>query len=60
MCNITIDAGNGNIKIITENNKKIIDCSNIKEVGKDTFGAWTIGDKSYLIGACVRGKISTN
>lgn len=60
MCNITIDAGNGNIKIITENNKKIIDCSNIKEVVKDTFGAWTIGDKSYLIGAGVRGKISTN
>ena len=36
MC-ITIDAGNGNIKIITENNKKIIDCSNIKEVDKDTL-----------------------
>lgn len=60
MCNITIDAGNGNIKIITENNKKIIDCSNIREVNKDAFGAWTVGDKTYLIGAGARGKISTN
>ncbi|WP_107602629.1 ParM/StbA family protein [Clostridioides difficile] len=58
MC-ITIDAGNGNIKIIA-GDKKIIDCSNIKEVSSDTFGAWTIGDKSYLIGQGVRGKISTN
>lgn len=59
MKKITIDLGNSNYKALLEG-KRIIDSSNVQEVGEGTFGAFTVDEKHYLFGEVAKVKRNTN
>lgn len=54
-----IDLGNSQVKIIDEN-KRYTFCSNIEEVSADTYGAYKVNDKYYVMGRTAKCKLTTN